>query len=110
MTEKSGGAVVSQSVSQTGGRVSWVCSMDCTNVKSPVASLTFACSSVRKRVRVTMLVLILSDSASPLALEWVRLEGMVAVDGYLSRRKATRAIWERQASYLKSRDESQSAI
>ena len=41
-------------------------------VKSPVASLTFVCSSVRNRVRVTMLVLTLAVSEggiSPFPLE-----------------------------------------
>lgn len=37
-----------------------------TYVKSPVASLTLTCSSVKKRVRVTMLVLIVSASLPPL--------------------------------------------
>ena len=42
--------------------------LDSTYVKSPVASLCFACSSVRKRVRVTMSVLIFSScSFTPLA-------------------------------------------
>lgn len=35
-------------------------------MKSPVASLTLTCSSVKKRVRVTMLVLIVSASLPPL--------------------------------------------
>ena len=45
-------------------------------VKSPVASLTFVCSSVKKRVRVTMLVLTLADSdggISPFPLEAMML-------------------------------------
>lgn len=36
-----------------------------TYVKSPVASLNFTCSSVRKRVRVTMSVLMVSPSWFP---------------------------------------------
>lgn len=47
-------------------------------VKSPVASLCLACSSVRKRVRVTMFVLIFSDSCivlplDAIATEWVKV-------------------------------------
>ena len=38
-----------------------------TYVKSPVASLTLACSSVRKRVKVTMSVLMPADSVAALS-------------------------------------------
>lgn len=42
-----------------------------TYVKSPVASLILTCSSVKKRVRVTMLVLIVSASLPvPLVCTW----------------------------------------
>jgi len=45
-------------------------------VKSPVASLCFACSSVRKRVRVTMSVLIFSGvmGACPPFVAMVKVE------------------------------------
>lgn len=52
MAEKSGPRVSAGRVARTQQTRSYV--------KSPVASLCFACSSVRKRVRVTMSVLIFS--------------------------------------------------
>lgn len=49
-----------------------------THVKSPVASLCFDCSSVRKRVRVTMSVLIFSVCPVPV-LDSSPVEAMLGV-------------------------------
>jgi hypothetical protein len=53
-------------------------------VKSPVASLCLACSSVKNRVRVTMFVLTVADSAGGIWCPFPPLEAMLKARSELS--------------------------
>lgn len=69
-----------------------------TYVKSPVASLCFTCSSVRNRVRVTMLVLTFSVSSWPLPFV-VTMVARVWASVYLSYRAVDEDNWSFSGGY-----------
>jgi hypothetical protein len=66
-------------------------------VKSPVASLCLVCSSVRKRVRVRMSVLILSPPTGPFSPWPFMMGSLVSLSGLVGR-----VIWRERRTFTRS--------